>query len=243
MRAIGDLLDRAAAAGRTVDLWWRDDDAVAATPALDRLLALAERHAAPPALAAIPAEAGPDLAARLAAAPGARVLVHGWRHRNGEAAGAKSSEFGGARPLASREGDAASGLAAIRARFGTRALPVFVPPWNRIGPDLAARLPALGYEGLSCFAETRLHATGLRVVNTHLDPVDWRGGRGPVGEARLAEALRAALATDGPVGLLTHHLAFDAPLWRATETLVATLSGHPATRWIAPSTIWASTPS
>ena len=35
-------LDLWQAAGRTASFWWRDDDAVAATPALSRLLALPE---------------------------------------------------------------------------------------------------------------------------------------------------------------------------------------------------------
>ncbi|MEK9660397.1 MAG: hypothetical protein VW644_01455, partial [Alphaproteobacteria bacterium] len=38
--ALAAELDVWAAAGRTATLWWRDDDADAASPALERLLAL-----------------------------------------------------------------------------------------------------------------------------------------------------------------------------------------------------------
>ena len=34
--------DRVAEAGRRIDLWWRDDDAVTDSPALDRLLDIAQ---------------------------------------------------------------------------------------------------------------------------------------------------------------------------------------------------------
>ena len=44
-------LDQLAAEGRTLTLWLRDDDAVDATPALDRLLTLCARYSVPPTLA------------------------------------------------------------------------------------------------------------------------------------------------------------------------------------------------
>jgi len=48
-------LDIWQSAGRSASFWWRDDDAIAATPELDRLLALAQD--APIGLAVIPAQA------------------------------------------------------------------------------------------------------------------------------------------------------------------------------------------
>src|SRR3954471_6826472 len=67
-------------AGRIAKLWWRDDDAVAATPELAALLRLA--GATPMALAVIPALATADLAASLRDVPCSAVLQHGWRHVN-----------------------------------------------------------------------------------------------------------------------------------------------------------------
>ena len=63
-----DLADEAARwqeAGRTADLWWRDDDAADAGPELDRLLAIQRDTGAPLALAVVPARATPALADRL----------------------------------------------------------------------------------------------------------------------------------------------------------------------------------
>ena len=73
-------LDRWEEAGLVAPLWWRDDDAVAPTPQLDRLLALAD--GAPLALAVIPADVVRELAAALEFFPRVTVLHHGWRHAN-----------------------------------------------------------------------------------------------------------------------------------------------------------------
>src|SRR5262245_22223128 len=87
--------DAWADAGRKVELWWRDDDAIADTPQLRRLLALTHvpRLHVPLALAVIPSGLEPSLAALLADRDGVSVLQHGFDHRNRAAAGAKKSEF------------------------------------------------------------------------------------------------------------------------------------------------------
>src|SRR5271169_1991792 len=83
-------------AGKVATLWWRDDDAVAPTARLDRLLSIAS--GVPVSLAVIPADAEQELAQWLAhfrrSAPKACVVVlqHGWRHLN-RLGGAKKSEF------------------------------------------------------------------------------------------------------------------------------------------------------
>ena len=75
-------LDRWVEAGRSVQLWLRDDDAVAPSPALSRLSDLAERFEAPVLLAVIPMLAEPALAAALARMPLLQPCQHGVRHQN-----------------------------------------------------------------------------------------------------------------------------------------------------------------
>lgn len=226
-------LDEAAAARRRVMLWWRDDDAVTPTPALDRLLALARRHDMPVAIAAIPAFADAALAARLAGEPLASVLVHGLSHASHAPATGKKAEFGPHRPPEALDREAGEALALARARLGAALLPVFVPPWNRIDGALAARLPELGYRGLSTFGPAR-PLPGLAVANTHVDPVAWRGGGGLAAreamDGRAAAAVRAQLDGEGPVvlGLLTHHLVQDEATWNWVDGLLASLLRHPA---------------
>src|SRR6185436_14055067 len=81
-------------AGRAPLLWWRDDDAVDATPALDRLLALHEAHRVPLALAVVPANATPALARRLADLPAVDLLQHGYAHTDHAPAGERKTELG-----------------------------------------------------------------------------------------------------------------------------------------------------
>jgi hypothetical protein len=235
-------LDRHAETRLPVPVWWRDDDAVAATPALDRLLALAEACAAPILLAAIPAGIAPSLGRRLDGAPGVRLAVHGLAHANHAPAGEKPAEFGPHRSLAAQVADAREGLRRARESLPEDALlPVFVPPWNRLAPDLAAALPGLGYVGLSAAAPRQAPRPVAELVRAdiHLDPIDWRGTRSLADPDPLVDGLLTHLETGAPVGLLTHHLAHDDRLWAFLETLMPLLLGHPAVTVLDPRHLFA----
>ena len=127
-------LDAWAAERRQATLWWRDDDAVAATPSLDRLLRLSERHGIPVALAVIPALAEQGLADALAQVGPVTVLQHGFAHRNHAPPGMRALECGGAPPLGQVAAELRRGRDRLALLFGARFLPVLVPPWNRIDP-------------------------------------------------------------------------------------------------------------
>jgi hypothetical protein len=215
-------------AGRRLPVWLRDDDAEDAGPALDRLIALADRHGLPLHLAVIPKGATAALAARVAAAPGVRPVVHGWAHANHEPRGEKRCEFGPARDPDAALADAARGLDRLRGLFGDRLLPVFVPPWNRIAPAVAAGLPALGYRVLSAAPGATPPVAGLGRLDRDLDPVDWRGTRSVIAPRRLATLAAAALAdrraAPAPFGILTHHRAHDKGVWAFLDTLLDRLA-------------------
>lgn len=229
---LDSALDTLARTGRRLGLWWRDDDAVQPSPALDRLLALSEGTGVPVAIAAIPSQAGHGLAVRLAAAPQASVLVHGFSHANHAPVGEKKAEFGLHRDLPEMEHELRSGLAMARALFGEKLVPVFVPPWNRCTPELAPALARAGYAALSLFGDRKTpDMAGLPLVNTHLDPIDWHGTRSLAHPARLLAGLAQAIlrrvggiADAGePIGLLTHHAVHDEAVWQFCERLLATL--------------------
>ena len=229
-------LDDLAACGQRVPFWWRDDDAVAASPALDQLIDLGETHAVPLLLAAIPARIEPSLGERMAAAEKTvRVAVHGLAHHNHAPPGEKPAEFGAHRPIDALMADAAAGLRIARERLPEAALlPVFVPPWNRLAPDLAAALPGLGYRGLSSVPGPAI--TGLVRLDATLDPIDWRGTRSLRDPEALLQDLATGIARDPtrPIGLLTHHLAHDAALWAFVAGLLETCCGHPAVTCLDP---------
>ncbi|MEQ9812025.1 MAG: polysaccharide deacetylase family protein [Azospirillaceae bacterium] len=231
-------LDRWAEAGRTATLWWRDDDAAAPGAALDRLVDLATAHRVPLCLAVVPGRLDTGLAGRLAAAgPGLAVLQHGWRHENHAPAGEKKCELGGHRPPAAVLGELTAGRARLEAAFGARFLPVLVPPWNRIAGEVATHLAGAGFRGLSLYGpRPAADRDGLRLVNTHADPIDWRGGGGFVGEApalaMVVEHLQGRrtgrMDVAEPTGLLTHHLVHGQVLWRFLDRLLTVLVAHPA---------------
>ncbi|MGE7416328.1 glycosyltransferase [Methylobacterium tarhaniae] len=222
-----DALARAADRGRITALWWRDDDATAHTPAIDRLLALAARTGWPVALAVVPARAEPSLAARVADETGIDLLVHGLAHANHAPADAKKAEFGPHRPLTALRDDAAEALALAKARLGPRLLPVLVPPWNRVAPDLPENLPPLGYRGISA-AGLLPPVPGLVQAHAAIDPIAWRSGAKLADPAGVIARAARAVAEGGAVGLLTHHLVQDEATWAFCERLLDHLSAHAA---------------
>ena len=218
-RALDEALARRRDAGRTAEFWWRDDDATMPTPALRHLITLSKTFGVPVALAVVPLGAVPELFA----AQDAVVLMHGTDHRNRAGPGEKKTEF----PGAEAEDQAIARLARARERLASLAgphfRPVLVPPWNRLKQSLVARLPAAGLYGLSAYGpRAATHAApGVAQVNTHVDIIDWHGGRGFVGDEPALKAIVQHLSaqTNEPAGVLTHHAVHDRPVWDFLERL------------------------
>jgi len=245
-------LDLWRAADRAPTFWWRDDDAVEATPALEELQRVAQ---VPLALAVIPAAPDRPLQASLAEMlvgwPQAFVLQHGIAHQSHAPAGTKNSEFPAMRPAADVEEGLMAAFARLRNNFGIQFLPVLTPPWNRIAAVWLPRLPALGFRGLTRFAEPPFGppplTEGLLEVNTAVDVIDWRGSRGFVGLevalGRLVQHLaarRTGLAAPAiPTGILTHHLVHDTATWRFLENLQDWLAQRGVRdAFVSPSVLW-----
>lgn len=225
-------LDRWEEAERVATLWWRDDDAVAMTPALIRLLSLA--GPIPLALAVIPETAETALADGLRGRESVSVLQHGWSHANHGGAG-KKSEFPPERAEAEVESDLRHGRERLSELFGVVA-PVLAPPWNRFAAEFETLLPRAGIAALSTMG-SREHGEAAR-VDVHVDLVAWRAGSGFVGtEAALGGIvgeLRCRRLGDsaGPVGILTHHLIMDDATAAFVAELGAVVAGHSAARWV-----------
>jgi hypothetical protein len=235
-------LDRWPAGGAT--LWWRDDDAGAATSAFDQLLRLAEAHGTPLALAVVPAWLDEAVAAAIDAGPaGLRVLQHGYAHRNHEPPApdggrGKPAELGAARPPDAALAELDAGWARLTALVPARLRPGLVPPWNRIAPAVRDRLPGAGYRVLSTFGPraTALAAPGLRALNTHVDPIQWRADKRFGGTAWTVDQITRHLGArrtgdvdpSEPTGLLTHHRDFSPTAWACLDELLGRLRAHPA---------------
>ncbi len=230
------MLDAYARTDRTVQLWLRDDDAIEPTEALSRLLGLSEGWDAPLTIAAIPAHATAALAGLLRQLPLISVAVHGWDHLNHAPTSEKKQELGLHRGEAVVLSRLAEGLERIRALFGDRAVPLLVPPWNRIAPALVGHLTSLGYEALSVFGPERKEAP-LRLVNTHVDIIDWKGTRGgramDILYAEAAARLEASETLKTSLGILTHHLVHDEAAWDFLDDFFDLTANHPACLWVA----------
>jgi hypothetical protein len=261
-RELEKELEAWARSRRPAAFWWRDDDAVEPSPALDRLLDLAASGRAPLALAVIPARASSGLAAQLAdAGKQIAVLQHGFDHTNHAPDGEKHVELNEQRPRAVLREELARGRAILAALFGERALPVLVPPWNRMAQDLIPELTGLGIRGLSCHTPrtTANPASGLIQCNTHVDVLRWKPERGFLGEGAALDLLirhlsarrcideghvpagDGSLDPDEPTGLLTHHLAMDEPAWDFMARLLECLTRQPAVHWVSATEAFAAT--
>jgi hypothetical protein len=235
-------LDRWSDAGRRATLWLRDDDACSRTQALDRLLSAAVSHDIALGLATIPAQLHPSLPDAVAGAAQVTVLQHGFAHANHAAAGARSAELGADRPTSVTLEELERGRELLQKTFDARFLPVLVPPWNRIAPEVVAGLPAAGFFGVSTFAPrgSREAAPGLRCCNAHVDLIAWRRDRAFIGAdaaaARIASHLSArrvgACDADEATGILTHHLQMDDPAWAFLDLMFTVTRAHPAAHWL-----------
>lgn len=227
--------------GLDLPIWWRDDDAVSTTPHLDRLSAMSDKLGVPVHLAIIPRDAEDGLVEYVSSRPNLIPVVHGWAHKNHAPTGEKKSEFRLHRPLSEIVQDAQSGASRMRALFADQLCPMFVPPWNRIAPEVVKELPAAGYRILSTATPrpSPQVAPGLDQINTHLDPIDWRGTRGLAAPetliAKTAQLLRnrreGRADNAEPFGILTHHLVHDEDIWAFTHDLLHRLMKGPGFVW------------
>ncbi len=238
-QALDDELERWTAAGLRARLWLRDDDACAHTEALEVLAALAEPHAIPLLLAAIPARADASLARWLETAPRVSVAVHGWAHLNHAPPSERAQELGLHRGRAAVLDELRRGFERLHALCGARLAPVLVPPWNRIAPALLDTLPGLGFRALSTFGDKPVPdwPAALARIDTHVDLIDWKHGRRCrepawlVGEL-AAELARARLAGGRAVGVLTHHLVHDAAATAFLRALFGFTADHAGVHWV-----------
>lgn len=205
------------ALGARPSIWWRDDDARAWTPALDRLIRVADGR--PLAIAIIPDGDLGGLQRGLGPLRNILVSQHGSDHVNrrrpeepvGEHAADASAASIAARVVSARRAMEAHGLAPA----------FYTPPWNRIDGALPPALAASGFDQLSGWGDFATIEGGRLRLDAHIDLLRWRPrarfrGAGPLFGAlrRELKDRRAAGRLDEPIGLLTHHLDHDEPAWR-----------------------------
>ncbi|MEM6617834.1 MAG: polysaccharide deacetylase family protein [Pseudomonadota bacterium] len=233
-QSVADELSYWGDTGLTLPVWWRDDDAIALTPALRRLVSLSSAVSVPVHLAVIPAQLTPALIAHVKASPWLIPVTHGWAHTNHAPTREKKSEFPSGRDATH---DLDQGVVAM-APLGPPVM--FVPPWNRIHRESTAALAARGYRAISTFAPRHAARTEeLYQINTHVDPIDWHGTRSALPEAQITAYIVSLLRArreretdpDEPLGLLTHHLDHDTALWDFCARFWEVMAAGPIRPW------------
>ncbi|MGI2035901.1 polysaccharide deacetylase family protein [Rhizobium panacihumi] len=228
-RLLIEALDRLASRGKHVTFWLRDDDCIEPTDALDAFLSATGRHNIPVTLAVIPAHTDAPLAKRLETEKDVLVAVHGWSHENHGPQGVKKRELGLDRPISVIEGELRQGFERLASLYGKRFFPMLVPPWNRIDPAVVDRLPELGCRALSTFGPEK--PAPVRMLNTHVDVIDWHGMRGGRDADTLFAEIAALCVPGGVVGVLTHHLVHDAAVTNFLGRLFGLSQTHSGCRW------------
>jgi len=229
-------------------LWWRDDDAVKPGQKLDRLIELTSDAGL--LLAVIPFRAAKSLARLLNGFPHVQIAQHGYAHENHAPRGQGSGawELGMHRGETVVLNDLAKGRERLEELFGSAFIPVVVPPWNRIAPELLIPIAARGYKGVSAFGPANLSVTPseLIIANAHCDPIRWKNGAMFAGESKTISQLVAHLESrrcgqpgpDEHTGFLTHHIDLDGAGWEFCSRLLTVINEHPGARWISPTSVF-----
>jgi len=227
---LNQALERCAQSGHRPKIWLRDDDATEPTPALDRLITISERFGVPLLLAVIPQPTGDALAQRLSDTTPLSVVAHGWAHQNHAGPDEKKQEFGPHRPLDIMLSELQTGREKLERLYGQRFVPMLVPPWNRIDPQLVPLLVDIGFEALSTFGPAT--PGPIRTVNSNVDLIDWHGTRGCVEHSLLVNRIVENLGQNEPIGILGHHLVHDDAVWVFLEELFSTTHAF-GIEWLA----------
>ena len=243
-------LDLWAKAEITATFWWRDDDAIEATDALDRLIKETTKTQAPLLLASIPLHVKASLFKAISENEQIIIAQHGYAHINhaphGQGLGAW--ELGLHRGEQAALTDLKQGCKILSEMFADKFIPVVVPPWNRIDNQLFSAMSEIGYKGVSAFgASNSINLeNGLIQVNCHCDPIKWKGGARFTGVEKslamvcehLTQRRNNIVTVDEPTGLLTHHLDMDEQAWQFVAKLGEVINAHQAAQWCHPNTIF-----
>lgn len=236
-------LENWARAGEPATLWWRDDDAAADSSQLKQLVSIADKNRIPLHLAVIPARLEDTAAQVINASAYTRVLQHGFAHIDHAPKGNGSWELGDHRPVEQVLDELRRGAQILQSAFGDKFLAVQVPPWTRISPAVAARLPEAGFSVLSLEGlrrETNFDSY-VKVINPHCDPIRWKDNARFKGDKWVLDSLAAHLKNrrqpgadrTEPTGLCTHHMDHDDALWTFLEKFADHTSALPHLRWLS----------
>jgi peptidoglycan/xylan/chitin deacetylase (PgdA/CDA1 family) len=123
-------------------------------------------------------------------------------------------------------------LAIVRGRdklqkcLGTRFLPIFTPPWNRLDAETVAILKEEGFLGISRHEGEKLRSVeGLPDIPVNVDLHTRREPKAEAGWSAFLNELDTAL-TAGRAGLMIHHQRMNAMAFEFLDKLLPLLKNH-----------------
>ena len=237
--ALSRELDNWQQQNRTVQLWWRDDDADRAGDAVRRMMQISQAFDVPVAIAVSPAIVSSSLAHLVEKEFRCAVLQHGYAHINHAPVDQKKCELGDHRQIDVVLEELSEGRTQMQKLFGEHFLPVMVPPWNRVSDTVLATLSDIGFTGISGYTP-RSYAVDHNLLrcNTHVDKFI---GVSPAVQLLVAhlESKRLGQAdADEASGLLTHHLRHDEASWEFIDRFLTFTTNHPAVEWVSARTLF-----
>jgi hypothetical protein len=225
----------------TIGFWWRDDDAVADTPALQKMLNIARDNDLPVHLAVIPMALEHSLSIIKAPhnSPISYVLQHGVEHKSYALSGQRKIELGGSQAVLPLVTKLSTGHQLLSQRFAGQYLSILVPPWNRISSQVAEKLPQVGYKKLSVLHSQKRVESNFE-LNVHIDIINWQQ-RAFAGEEVVLDKIIRLLAnrrlsvdvSTKPIGLMTHHLDHDKQCWDFICKFFKFCREHPKIQWVS----------
>jgi peptidoglycan/xylan/chitin deacetylase (PgdA/CDA1 family) len=266
-------LDRWSDQGLKAKIWVRDDDACEISDQLMRLRSLADRHGINIGLAVIPGMIRDDLVEALPGMQNSfHPMCHGWVHANYGQPG-RPEEFGDGRPLSALRHDAEQAFKAFSGYFGSenvifvppfgRVTDALVNDLPRIGfsglsvgPGLIERtmvrlnLRFPWTTSIKLPVATIATRSSVPRLDVQVDVIDW-GRRTARDRSTVAAELvanlylrrKGLLPCDHPVGLLTHHLAHDEPIWQLCDEVLGVLTRHDAVEPVSAALLQRPVPS
>lgn len=223
-----------------VNFWWRDDDAIADTAPLRKLIALQQDNGTIPLhLASIPQLLDTSLPALVGHSPNVWILQHGFNHQNNASADERKIELGGDQDESTLRSKLASGRETLLQNFSDRYLDILVPPWNRVNETALSAINSLHYLALSGLGLDKKTVDKTPRLNVHIDIVNWKQRRFVGTETCLENIVNQltirrteAPHRHEPLGIMTHHLAHDDGCWGFLSDFLRLTTQHPCVRWI-----------
>lgn len=226
------------AAGKTVEVFFRDDDVDEDEASLQRFLLLFAARNIPVVLGVIPARlttAGIELLRQFSTS--VELVQHGWQHINHEPTGRKC-EFGASRSLAEQLDDLSRGQARMNEAFGEQWFPAFIPPWNRCTAVTQQALSQLGFRVLSKLREKESPPAAWPEISVTLDLFHWKDGARLKPAADIRRELAQQIQQGEVIGIMSHHKVMTEDALVFLEQLLDELKQYSNVRFHRLQNLW-----